>query len=136
MAGAQTGRSAMANGDIHPFCAVMIDTTTDNRMIEATAGARAVGIAGKGRRYAPYAPLDDGLLAKADEVFDYFADGEENVPAKLGGTVTAGDRLKVTTGGVLITASTDGNYFIAIARMGGDTDDIIPVDVKMGQVAA
>jgi hypothetical protein len=134
--GVQTGRSATANGDIHPFCAVMIDTSTNNRLIEATAAARAIGIAGKGRRYAPWTAIDDGLIAVAGEVFNYWGEGEEHVPAKIGGTVTAGDRLKVTTGGVLIATTADGDLFIAIAREGGAADDIIAVDVVIGQVAA
>ena len=131
-----TGRSATANGDIAPFVAVMIDTTVDNRLIQATAAARAVGIAGKGRRYAPYSPLDDGLIAKQNEVFNYYGEGEENVPAKLGGTVASGDRLKVTTGGVLIATTADGDLFVATARMSGASGDIIPVDITIGQVAA
>lgn len=131
-----TGRSAMANGDIAPFVAVMIDTTVDNRLIQATAGAQAIGISGKGRRYAPWSAIDDGLLAKQNEVFNYFGVGEENVPAKLGGTVAAGDRLKVTTGGVLIATTADGDLYIARARMSGASGDIIPVDVEFGQVAA
>lgn len=131
-----TGRSGMANGDIAPYRAVMIDTTIDNRLIQATAGARACGIAGKGRRYAPWTPLDDGLIAKVNEVFDYFAFGEENVPAQLGGTVAAGDRLKVTTGGKLIVVAADGEFWLCTARMAGILDDIIPVDVNGGQAAA
>lgn len=131
-----TGRSGTANGDIAPFRAVMIDTSTDNRLIQATAGARAIGIAGKGRRYAPWSAIDDGLIAKVNEVFNYWGDGEEHVPAQLGGTVAAGDRLKVTTGGKLITVTADGDIFVATAREAGDADDIINVDVGIGQVAA
>lgn len=134
--GVNTGRSGMANGDIAPFVAVMIDTSVDGRLIQATAGARAIGIAGKGRRYAPWSAIDDGLIAKAGEVFQYWGDGEENVPAKLGGTVASGDRLKVTTGGVLITVTADGDLFVATAREAGDADDIIRVDIGIGQVAA
>lgn len=125
----QTGRSAMANGDIHPFRAVMIDTSTDNRLIEATAGADAIGISQKGTRLPPWSALDDTLCAKVNEVFQYWGDGEENVPAELGGTVTTERRLKVTTGGKLIPVTADADFFIAIARMTGSDGDIIPVDV-------
>lgn len=136
MAGIHTGRSAMANGNIRPFRAVMIDTTTHNRLIEATAAARAIGISQKGTRNPPLTGLDDTYCAIADEVFMYYANGEENVPAELGGTVTAGDRLKVTTDGKLIAVTTDADFFVATARMGGASGDIIPVDITIGQAAA
>lgn len=128
-----TGRSGMANGDIHPYRAVMIDTTIDNRLIEATAGAAAIGISGKGTRYAPWSALDDTLIAKVNEVFQYWGMGEENVPAEIGGTVASGDRLKVTTAGKLIAVTADADHYIAIARMSGASGDIIPVDVVRGQ---
>lgn len=136
MSGASTGRSAKANGNISPYCAVMVDTTVNNRLIQATAGALAIGIAGKGTRYPPWTPLNDGYLAIVDENFNYWGAGEENVPAQLGGTVASGDRLKVTTGGKLIATTADGDKFVAIARMAGMLDEIIPVDIDIGQVAA
>ena len=142
MPGRSTGRSAMANGNIMPWCAVMIDTTVDNRLIPATAGAKAVGIAGKGTRYAPWTPLNDGFMAVAGEVFNYWGEAEENVPALLGGTVASGDNLKVagtltintqSVVGSLITAGS-GDLTVAIARMSGAAGDIIPVDVVISNV--
>lgn len=137
MPGPSTGRSAVANGNITPFRAVMIDTTTNtHRLIQATAGAQAIGIAGKGTRYAPWTPLNDGYLAVAGENFNYWAAGEEEVPAELSGTVAAGDRLKVDTGGTLIATTADADHYIAIARINGVTGDVIPVDVIRGQRAS
>lgn len=132
----ETGRSAVANGNIAPWVAVMLDTTVDNMLIQATAGAQAIGIAQKGTRNAPWSSLDDGYCAIAGEVFQYWGDGEENVPAQLGGTVTTERRLKVTTGGKLTPITADGDFFIAIARVTGVADEIIRVDVVRGQVAA
>lgn len=127
-----TGRSAMANGTIKPNTPVMQDTTSDNRLIAATAGAQCIGIAGKGTRYAPWSVIDDLNLAIAGEVFEYFGDGEDNVPALLNGTVTRGDLLKADGTG-LISTTADGDKYIAMARMSGAAGDIIPVLVTIGQ---
>jgi len=127
-----TGRSAVANGNITPLTPVMIDTTIDNRLKAATSGALCIGIAGKGTRYAPWSTLNDTYLAIAGEVFEYYGEGEDNVPAKLNGTVTAGDRLKAD-GTALIAVTADGDKYIAIARMSGVQNDIIPVLVTVGE---
>jgi hypothetical protein len=138
MPGVHTGRSATANGSIVPYGAVQIDTSTNNRLIQATSASKAIGIAQKGTRYAPWSPLDDGFCAIANEVFEYYGAGEENVPALLGGTVTAGDYLTVGSGtgalaGSLVTSpgGADDVYVIGIARMSGVSGEIIPIDVQI-----
>lgn len=132
---ADTGRSIFANGNIKPWTAIMLDTSVDNKAIQATANAQCLGIAQKGTRNAPWTPLDDGFCAIAGEMFEYYADGEENVPALLGGTVTTERRLKSDANGALIAITTDGDFQIAIARATGVAGDVIRVDVVRSQVA-
>ena len=127
-----TGRSAMANGNITSLTPVMQDTGTDNRVIAATSGALCLGIAGKGTRYAPWSVIDDGYLAISGEVFEYYGQGEDNVPAKINGTVTRGDLLKAD-GTSLISTTADGDKYVAQARMSGVAGDIIPVLVMIGE---
>lgn len=53
--------------------------------------------------------------------------------AKLGGSVTIGDKLAPTTNGVLITDNTSGHNYLAIASFsGGSSGDIIYVFVCPG----
>lgn len=127
-------RSMMANGNITPYRAVMIDTSTNFRAIVATAGAECIGIAQKGERRDP--SNSDGYAAIAGEPILVWGDGAKDVPAQLGGPVNPGDRLKATTGGKLIATTADGDEYVAIARQSGTTDDLIAVDVVLGQRGA
>ena len=124
-----------ANGDIHPAVALMIDTSANNRVIEATAGARCIGISVFSEHKDP--SNSDGLAASAGEAIKYWGAGSKDVPARLGAAgCTAGDRLKATTAGRLVTASADGDEYVAIAKMTGVANDVIPVDVVIGQRGA
>lgn len=126
--------SAMANGDIHPARAIMLDTTeTGFRVIEATAGAQCIGISQIAERRSPYE--SDGLCAKVDEAVKYWGNGAKRVPAQLGGSVTVNDRLKATTAGKLIAITADRDEYCAIAQQSGEDGDIIAVDVVIGQAS-
>lgn len=126
-------QTKMANGNIRVYAAVMLDTTTSYaRVIEATAGAKAIGIAFKGERRDP--SNSDGFVAIAGEACGYWGNGAKDVPARIGvGGCTSGDQLKVGTNGRLVTASSDNDQIVAIANQTAVEDDIIPVDVTIGQ---
>lgn len=125
--------SRMANGNIRPARAVMLDTSDDFRVIEATAGAKCVGICTMAERLPPH--LSDGFVAIAGEPVKFFGNGAKDVPAQLGGSVTAGDRLKATTAGKLITADGDGDEYVAVANQSGADGDFIAVDVTIGTLS-
>jgi len=126
--------SGMANGNIHPARAIMMDSSTRHRVIEATAGASCIGIAQIGERRDP--SNSDGYAAIAGEPIKYWGHGAKDVPAWLGGSVTAGQRLKATTGGKLIATTSDGDEYVARAKMDGADGDFINVDVELGQRGA
>lgn len=125
--------SAMANASIRPCRAIMLDTTKDFRVIESTAGAKCIGISQIAERRDP--SNSDGLCAIVGEAVKYWGNGAKDVPAQLGGSVTAGDRLKATTAGKLITIAADKDEYVAIAKQSGVTDDLIDVDVAIGQIS-
>lgn len=126
--------SAVANGDIHVGVAVMLDTTASFRIIEATAGAKCIGIAQLADRRDPSVAV--GLAASVNELCKYYKIGAMNVPARLGaGGCTAGDRLKATTAGRLIPVTANKDEYVAIAKQTGIADDLIAVDVVLGQYA-
>ena len=77
--------------------AVKIDTGNQNGVILCTAGATPVGVIPDSRLYATNQPI--GLVGTMGQV------------AGLYGTFSAGDKLKVTTGGSWITAGATDNYF-------------------------
>jgi hypothetical protein len=126
--------SAMANGNILPSTAIKLDTTTDFRVIQATAGLTTegdicIGISQKGQWLPP--PLADGNAAIAGNPVLYYINGAKDVAALLAGSVTRGDRLKSTAGGGLIKANAADNM-VAIAKQSGVSGDYIDVDVIIG----
>jgi hypothetical protein len=124
--------SAMANGDIHVGVAVMLDTSASFRIIEATAGAKCIGIAQLGDRRDPSVAV--GLAAIAGEACKYYGIGAKDVPARIGaGGCTAGDRLKATTAGKLIPVASNNDEYVAIAKQTAIEDDLAAVDVVLGQ---
>jgi hypothetical protein len=113
----------------------MIDTSTSFRVIEATAGAQCIGICTITERRDP--SNSDGLAAITGEPIKYWGNGAKDVPAQLGAnSVTAGTRLKATTAGKLIPTASDSEEYVAIAKQAGNTDDLIAVDVTLGQRGA
>lgn len=123
-------QSAMANGDIPPYRAIMLDTSKKFNVIVATAGADCIGISQKGERRDP--SNSDGFAAIAGEPIQYWGNGAKGVAAQLGGTVTVGARLMATTAGKLIVTAAANDIYCAIALQDGILDDIIAVDVDLG----
>ena len=119
-----------AGGDIGPAVFVMRSTTEGNVVLEATAGAQILGISQRWTRNPPYSSLDDGLAAIDGEGLRVFIQGEV-CGLLLGAAVTAGDRLKATTDGKGI-AATSGDEFGAVAHRDGVEDEIIEVTVERG----
>jgi len=92
-------------------------------------GARCLGISQKGERRDP--SNSDGFCAIAGEPLQYWGNGAKDIPAQIGGSVTAGDELKAMAGGLLITATTAGDRIVAVAKQSGIATDIIDVDVAI-----
>jgi hypothetical protein len=124
--------TAPANGNIHPSRAVMGDTTKKFNIIEGTVGAIAegalcLGISMKCERRDP--SNSDGFAAVAGEGCMYYGNGAKDIPAQLGGTVTAFAELKCGASGKLVLATTAGDRIVAVAKQDGILDDVIDVDV-------
>lgn len=131
--------NVFANGNIPVSTIVKRDTTqsagdyvvtaqaaTDNLYAIACEETHVMPIVISGNN------LDDGYAGVAGgPAFKAYGPGATNVPLRIGGTVTNGDKLTVAadTTGRGITTTSSGNSVIAIARASGVADDIIPVDV-------
>jgi hypothetical protein len=127
--------SKVANGNIVMSRFVMLDTTALGKVVAATAGAEIFGISQKGSRRTPYGGLDDGNAAIAGENLSIYGDTERCL-LELGGTVTIGQRLKASTGGVGIATTADGDEYGAIAEQNGVSGDLITVYITTGQRGA
>jgi|SRR5215831_12194739 len=126
--------SAMANGNIAPYRAIKGDSTKAFRVLQSTdgvtsAGDVCLGIAQKGERKDP--SNSDGLAAVQGELIYYFGNGSKDVPAQIGGPVSAFQDLKSDANGKLVAATTAGDNVVAVAKQGGILDDIIDVDVTI-----
>lgn len=123
----------VAGGDIRPMRFVNLDTSNAGRVLEADADEEIYGVSGMGKRFAPYASLDDGFHAVAGENCQVYGPPEKDVPLVLGGTVTRGDYLKSDADGAGVTASSDQEKYGAIAMESGVSGDIIPVQLVKGE---
>ena len=111
----------VASGAISPFLFVKQDATDDDI---STAGANAV-VLGVG---------PDFLVAAAEVSLYNFAGVTQ---LQLGGTVTAGDRLKSDAAGkgvVIATTGTTIQNVGGVARRSGVSGDVIPVQVYIDSV--
>lgn len=126
-------QSAMANGNIPPYRAIMLDSSKKFNVLVATAGAACIGIAQKGERRDP--SNSDGYAAIAGEPIQYWGNGAKGVAAQAGGSITTGQRLKATTAGKLIAVAADREEYVAIALQDGASDELIAVDVVIGQTS-
>lgn len=117
-----------ANGNIAPSRFVRLDTTADGRVVQAGAGEKIYGISQPGTRRASYSSLDDGYCAIVGESLQIYGPGsDKDVMLELGGTVSAGDRLKSDADGKGVVTTTSGNEVGAIAQVGGTSGQLIPV---------
>lgn len=129
-----TGFGYVAGGNILPAVFVMLDTTADHTVLEATAGALTLGISSRSTHTAPLSGLDDGYNAVSGESVRIFTDGEV-CGLTLAGTIAAGDRIKATTNGKGIVATAGATYG-ARALEAGVSGEIIQVIVENGAVPA
>lgn len=129
-----TGFGYVAGGNISPAVFVMLSTTADSTILQATAGALTIGVSSRSTHTAPLSGLDDGYNAVEGESVRIFVEGEV-CGLTLGGTVAAGDRLKATTNGVAITGTAGATYG-ARALEAGISGEIIQVIVENGAVPA
>ena|SRR5579859_2244988 len=125
-------RSYIAGGNIAPSVFVTPDTTVPGgQVVQAAATDKVVGISQPGTRQAPLPGLDDGYCAIATQGLVVY-DENDVCWLQIGGTVTVGDFLKPTTGGVGITTTTDGDFYGARALESGVSGDLINVEVRFG----
>jgi len=121
--------SRKAGGTIATYTFVMMDTTTEGQVVQATAGAEIYGVSQAGTRRVPYDGLDDGNAAIAGEDINVFGPPEVGIMLRAGGTVVRGDRLKADATGRGITTVTATDEVGAIAQGSGAVDDLIPVQL-------
>ncbi len=117
----------VAGGNIKPSRFVTISTTVRGRVTQTTTGAQIHGISQEGTRNTPYSSLDDGYAAIAGENIRIYGPPNKDVLLVIGGTVTAGDRLKSDTDGKGVVTITNLEEYGAIAMVDGVLNDVIPV---------
>ena len=109
--------------------------SADNRVLQAGANAKVVGVAQRAQRMPPWGPLQDGFAAKQGEQLRVYTQGEV-CELRVGGTVSVGDYLESDSSGRGVTSSTDGHYYGAIALEAGTVDQLIRVQVLLGMRGA
>lgn len=129
------GVSTRAGGNIKPRRFVKQSTTAPNTVLQAGAGEKIFGISPTSTRNAPYSTLDDGYTAINGEAMRVFGP-TEIAPLALGGTVTAGDKLKSDSDGAGVAATADAEHYGAVALQSGVSGDIVEVRVEIGQRAS
>ena len=112
-AGLIIGPSFVAAGTIPPARIVKIDPTTPRGVVVATAGTSAViGVSQEGQLGAPGVAGSDTAVA-ANTTYPAIQIISLGVAlVQAGGTVTNGDPIEASTGGVGITATGSGQHYI------------------------
>jgi hypothetical protein len=130
-------RSYLANGDIYPSRFVKIDTSvtlgSEPKVIQAGAGDRIVGISMLGTRRAEYIDAS-GKAAAAGEPLQCY-DYPDECRLELGGTVTAGARIKSDANGKGVVTTTDKDQYGAYALESGVAGELIRVKILIGEVS-
>jgi hypothetical protein len=110
-------KSLLCNGNVLPMRAVKLDTSNAGQCLQAGASDVPFGIAQEGTRQPPLSGLDDTFAGiQGVNTITVYCDPGEECAVEAGGAITTGDYLKPSTGGVLITASSDGDVYIARAE--------------------
>lgn len=126
-------RSFMPSGNITPSRFVKIDTSkAGGYVLQAGAGDVVIGIAQPGTRQAPFPGLDDGYAGIADVNIIEVHTEQDHCWVEAGGTITNGDLLKSGSGGVAVTAASDGDYYGARALQSGTSGQLIECIVETG----
>jgi hypothetical protein len=121
----------VANGNISPSVFVKLDTTTAGRVLQAGAGDDVYGVSQQGVRNLPYASLDDGFAAIVGENIRVYEDDEE-CWIQVAVTVTAGQKLKPTTGGVGTPVTANNDIYGCITLQDGTAGKLVKVKVQKG----
>ena len=124
-------QSYVANGNIAPSRFVKADSSVGKVVANATATTFMLGISGEATRNTPLTGYDDGYHAIAGENCRVYGDLEECL-LELGGTVSFGDLLTASTGGVGITTTTNNHAYCAQALQSGVSGQLIKVKVLRG----
>lgn len=126
--------SFVAGGTINP--SVFVYITGSNTVSQASASTqKLIGISQEWSKFAPIPGATSEAANVNDQITIYGLEHECLLNATSNGW-TAGDRLTATTGGYGATASTDGNFFGAIALSTMTGVGLGRVQVVLGQVAA
>lgn len=110
----------------------------DHTVAAAGSGDVPIGISQDGGRYAPIPTVTDSppVAAISGEQLQVHFPGAPGVLLELGDTVTAGQKLKPSTGGVGIPVAGTGSLeedYGAIAMRGGASGEKVPVLVWYGR---
>lgn len=122
----------IAAGDVNPSRFVAAGISLDFAVVQAAASDFPVGVSSAGSRRPQMGQFGAAgvstLAAASGSPLDVYGEGEE-CSLELGGTVTAGDYLKPTTGGKGITGTLGTDKVGAQALQAGVSGDIIRVVV-------
>jgi hypothetical protein len=118
--------SKLPGGNVHPCRFVKLQS--DNTVVECGAGEDMWGISQPHTRNLALSGWDDGYAGvSGDPAINIFGPGDDEAPLELGGTVTAGQRIKSGAAGVGVAATSDKDKAGAVALRGGVSGEIIPV---------
>lgn len=118
----------LAGDTIAPATFVKQDTTADLQVLQAGAGTNPLGISTPSMRDAPLSGNNASIAATVGQPIAVFGPGNITL-LSVSGSVTPGDRLKPSTGGVGITTLATGgaDFYGAVALESGTTGAQIKV---------
>lgn len=118
--------SKLCGGNVHPSRFVVLQS--DNTVVEASSNGEIWGISQPSTRRLALAGWDDGYAGiSGSPPINIYGPGDDQCPLELGGTVTAGQRIKSGSAGVGVAATSDKDKAGAIALESGVSGDIIKV---------
>jgi hypothetical protein len=129
------GPAFRAGGTIAPFRAVMLDTTADHQVLQATANASCVGIAQDAMKGTPgISGSDTAIAAVANDPITVWSVGQV-AQGEAGGTVTRGDWVEADANGKLITSAGAGQHNVVGKALESATVGVkFDVLVTLGQI--
>lgn len=118
--------SKLPGGNVLP--SIFVKLQSDNTVVACGAGEDMWGISQPSTRRMALSGWDDGYAGIAGSPpINIFGPGDDEAPLRLGGTVTAGQRIKSDASGYGVAATSDKDKAGAIALRSGVSGDIIPV---------
>jgi hypothetical protein len=126
--------SKVPGGDIVYSSFVKLDPSNTARVLQCGSGDAVFGIAGPHTRRIALDAYDTNLIGKlGDPAILIYGPADPGVLLQLGGTVANGDYLKPDASGFGVTAGTDKDAYGARALASGNSGDLIPVEVVIGE---